>query len=1269
MNFLEKNKIEALKVLLASGDEIRSWAKGEVTKGETFSYRTYSPEPGGLFCERIFGPVHSYQCHCGKLKGIQYKGLTCPVCGVEIAPSSVRRERFGRIELEAPVVHIWYFKNNINYISLLLDMPSKDIEKVIYFVSYVVIDPKKTKLRYKQILSDDEYSNYKHHENLDFIAKKGGEAIKDLLDKVNLNDLKENALSKLKNGTRQEKTNAVRLLGVVEGMLKNGRKPSDMVLTVIPVIPPELRPLVPLEGGKYASDDLNELYRRVINRNIRLKKLREVNAPDIMLENEKRMLQEAVDSLFDNGRRPYPVMSSTKKPLRSLTDILKGKEGRFRENLLGKRVDYSGRAVIVVGPELKIDQCGVPKEMALELFKPFLIHELSGEKVNKRRAKELVENPTPEVWKAVEKLANNYVVLLNRAPTLHRLSIQAFKPVLIEGKALQISPLVCTPFNADFDGDQMAIHLPLSVAAQAEAQLLMLSSHNILSPAHGGSLDTPVQDMILGIYYLTLENDKSMVYKKILNSVIEVEMLLDRGVIKLHDKIKFFRNGKILETTPGRVIFNDKIIEGIFKDSEEDTFEFINEVVGKKQLEKIISSFFDKYGMIKTDILLDNLKEIGFNYATYSGISIGMNDIKIPKERKLLVDEGENATNYINEAFRDGLFSEDERYKKVVDKWTGLSEKIKDLVFNNFESFDPLYMMATSGARGSATQITQMAGIRGLMAGPTGKIIEFPIKSNLKEGLTVLEYFLSTHGARKGQADTALKTADSGYLTRRLVDVAHEIIVKEEDCSLRKVKATKIGEEMIEPLSEKIIGKVAAEDVEDPINHLTVIHKGDTISREQAELLDKFNIEGILIEDHVEGIDVEPVMETGEKPNVIIPLSAQIWGRYSSEDVFAPQETRILKVSKRILGKTLSENVVDEKGAVVVQKGRVITESIIEKLNKREIKEVQVFVGEPEILLHRNELIDKEKAKLIEEKGVTKIKVRSPVTCHTEHGVCAKCYGIDLSTRNSVKIGEAVGVVAAESIGEPGTQLTLRTFHTGGVAAEDITQGLPRVEELFSARIPKGKAIIAPSSGEVSYSIDKIKQVITINSGKGEKVKLQAPRDKKIKVKSGYVKVGDVLSDGPLDPKELLEIKGMNATVKYLIHEIVKVYHSQGVDINVKHLEVIIRRMFDKVEIIDPGDTYFYEGEIVNKVDVLCENRRAHENGKKIAKFKLLIQGITKSALSSDSFLSAASFQETPRVLAEAAIKGKVDLLRGMKESIIVGKKIPAGTNMGFEEE
>jgi DNA-directed RNA polymerase subunit beta' len=1267
---LENRNIEALKIVLASSEEIRQWSHGEVTKGETYSYRTYSPEPNGLFCERIFGPVHSYQCHCGKLKGIQYKGLVCSTCGVEILPSSVRRERFGHIELASPVVHIWYFKNNINYIGLLLDIPAKEIEKVIYFDSFVVVDPKKTKLRYKQILKDDEYRTYKS-EGLEFIAKKGGEAIKDLLERVDLNKLKEQALEKLKSGVKQDKIIAVRLLSVVEGLLANNRKPEDMVLTAVPVIPPDLRPLVPLEGGKYASDDLNELYRRVINRNNRLKKLFEVNAPDIMLQNEKRMLQEAVDALFDNGRRPYPVMSSTRKPLRSLTDILKGKEGRFRENLLGKRVDYSGRAVIVVGPDLKIDQCGVPKDMALELFKPFVIYELSKLGYNKRRAKELTENPTPEVWKAVEDLSKNYVVLLNRAPTLHRLSIQAFKPVLIEGKALQISPLVCTPFNADFDGDQMAIHLPLSISAQTEARLLMLSSHNILSPAHSEPLDTPVQDMVLGAYYLTLADEKGKVYPKLLSSPYEVELLYEKGVLRLHDKIRYFIEGEKIETTVGRVIFNSKIREGIFEEEEEDNkFKFINKPVDKKELEKIVSEFYDNFGLVKTDILLDNLKEIGFSYSTHAGISIGIDDVKIPEKRTKIVEQGDEKTAKINKNYEEGLLSEEDRYKKIVDVWQDVAKKVETAVFSNFDKFDPLYMMAISGARGSATQITQMSGMRGLMAGPTGKIIEFPIKSNLREGLTVLEYFLSTHGARKGQADTALKTADSGYLTRRLVDVAHEIIVKEEDCAVRTIYPTKIGEEVVENLSQKVIGKVSAEDVENPSNNTLFIHKGDTISVEQAELLDKFGIESIQIEDHIDGIEIEAITESGVTDKPIMSIADQIWGRYTAEDVFAPEAAASLKVSKKLIDTILAENIVDkETGEVIATKGEKINLDTVSRLKKFDIAEVKVYGSDPVLIIKRNQLITKEIAKQIESLGVKKVKVRSPITCKTDHGVCAKCYGLDLSSRKEVKVGESVGVVAAESIGEPGTQLTLRTFHTGGVAAEDITQGLPRVEELFSARSPKGKAIIASLSGKVEVIIDKVKQTIIITNSRGEKAKLVAPRDKKLKVKNGeYVRVGDILSDGSLDPRELLEIKGINFTARYLVQEIEKVYKSQGVDINVKHIEVIIKRMFDKVQIQNPGDTRFYEGEVVNRDDVLRINRIIQLEGKRIAKFRPILNGITKTALSSDSFLSAASFQETPRVLAEAAIKGKVDFLRGMKESVIIGKKIPAGTNMDFKK-
>lgn len=1267
---MESKEIEALKIVLASSEEIRQWSHGEVTKGETYSYRTYAPEPDGLFCERIFGSVHSYQCHCGKLKGIQYKNLVCSTCGVEILPSSVRRERFGHIELASPVVHIWYFKNNINYIGLLLDIPAKEVEKVIYFDSYVVVDPKETKLRYKQILKDDEYRTYKS-EGYNFVAKKGGEAIKDLLERVDLNKLKEHAIEKLKSGVKQEKIIAVRLLGVVEGLLANNRKSEDMVLTAVPVIPPDLRPLVPLEGGKYASDDLNELYRRVINRNNRLKKLFEVNAPDIMLQNEKRMLQEAVDALFDNGRRPYPVMSSTRKALRSLTDILKGKEGRFRENLLGKRVDYSGRAVIVVGPDLKIDQCGIPKEMALELFKPFVIYELSKLGFNKRRAKELVENPTPEVWKAVEDLSKNYAVLLNRAPTLHRLSIQAFKPILIEGKAIQISPLVCTPFNADFDGDQMAIHLPLSISAQTEARLLMLSSHNILSPAHSEPLDTPVQDMVLGSYYLTLENEESKIYKKLLDNTYEVELLYEKGIMGLHNRIRYLIDGEVIETTIGRVIFNSKIREGIFgEDNDDSQFQFINKVVDKKQLGTIVSDFYDRFGLVKTDILLDNLKEIGFNYSTYAGISIGLDDVKIPVKRNKIVTGGDDKTDNINRNYEEGLLSEEDRYKKIVDVWQDVAKKVENAVFSNFAKFDPLYMMANSGARGSATQITQMSGMRGLMAGPTGKIIEFPIKSNLREGLSVLEYFLSTHGARKGQADTALKTADSGYLTRRLVDVAHEIIVKEDDCSVRTVYPTTIGNDIIESLSQKVIGKVSAEDVEDPNSKAIFVHSGDTISAEQAELLNKFAIKSIKIEDHIDGILISSITEGGAIDKPVLSLSEQIWGRYAAEDVFEPQETALMKLSKKLVKKVLAENVIEkDTGEVLASKGDSVNSKLLTSLEKHGIDKVKIYKSEPNLIIKRNQLIDKELAAIIESLGIKEIKVRSPITCKTDHGVCVKCYGIDLSSRKEVKVGESVGVIAAESIGEPGTQLTLRTFHTGGIAAEDITQGLPRVEELFSARSPKGKAIISSLSGKVDVSIDKVKQTINITNSRGEKVKLIAPRDKKLRVKTGdSVRVGQILSDGSLDPRELLEIKGRNFTARYLVEEIEKVYKSQGVDINVKHIEVIIKRMFDKVQVKNPGGTQFYEGEVVNKDDALTVNRLTRLDGGKIATFRPIINGITKTALSSDSFLSAASFQETPRVLAEAAIKGKVDLLRGMKESIIVGKKIPAGTNMNFKK-
>ncbi len=1263
---MNKNDIEALQILLASSEDIKKWSHGEVKKAETYSYRTYTPEPDGLFCEKIFGPVHSYQCHCGKMKGIQYAGLTCPRCGVEILPSNVRRERFGHIELSSPVVHIWYFKNNINYVGLLLGMLAKDVEKVIYFVSYVVIDPKKTKLRKKQLLTDEEYRLYKL-EGYDFVAKKGGEAILDLLRQIDLRKARDEALEKLKKGSKQEKIIAVRLLGVVEGLLKNNRKAEDIVLIRVPVIPPDLRPLVTLEGGKYASDDLNELYRRVINRNNRLKKLTDANAPDIMLQNEKRMLQEAVDALFDNGRRAYPVLGPSKRPLRSLTDILKGKEGRFRENLLGKRVDYSGRAVITIGPDLKLDQCGVPKEMALELFKPFVVYELSKLGYNKKRAKELIESPTPEVWKVLEQVSKNYVMLLNRAPTLHRLSIQAFKPVLIEGKVIQISALVCTPFNADFDGDQMAIHLPLSFAAQTEARTLMLSSHNILSPANSNPLDGPVQDMVLGSYYMTLESRDKNQYPHLLDSPSEVESLYEKGILKLHDKIRYLTDGKKIETTVGRVLFNDKIREEIFDSSEEaKRFKFINQTVGKKELNKIISDFYSEFGLVKTDILLDNLKDLGFKEATHAGISIGLNDVKMPPEREKIINNGEKESTKVNEVYEQGLLTEEERYRRVISIWQETAKKIEESVFNYFDEYDSVYMMANSGARGNKAQITQMSGMRGLMAGPTGKIIEFPIKSNLREGLTVLEYFLSTHGARKGQADTALKTADSGYLTRRLVDVAHSLIVKEEDCAIERIKPIKIGDETIEPLSVRVVGRVAAEDVEDSSAHSIIIQKGDVISKEQAELLDKLNIPSVLIENSVSGIDVEEIKEGN---TIILSLSEQIWGRYAAEDVYSPLMKEKKRVTKKLIGSAIAEEIVDKaSGEILADDGDILNEELYSLLKAHKIKNVLLYAGDKKLIVKRNELIDEEKAKLIESLGVKKVKVRSPITCNADHGICAKCYGLDLSSRKHVNIGEAVGVVAAESIGEPGTQLTLRTFHTGGAAVADITTGLPRVEELFSARSPRGKALIAPLTGKIEINIEKTKKIVVIVNKDGKKDKITTTRDKKLNVKSGdVVKVGDILSEGPLDPSELLRIKGITVAARYLIQEIEKVYKSQGVDINIKHIELIVKQMLSKVRIVNAGDTNFYEGEIVGRDEVLVANKVARASGGKIASFEVLVQSITKSALSSDSFLSAASFQETPRVLAEAAIKGKVDLLRGMKESIIVGKKIPAGTNLKAE--
>ena len=1134
------NNFERIKIGLASPDQIRAWSHGEVKKPETINYRTLKPERDGLFCERIFGPTKDWECHCGKYKRVRYKGVVCDRCGVEVTRSKVRRERLGHIELAAPVSHIWYFKGIPSRMGLLLDMSPRSLEKVLYFVSYIVIDPGETPLLKKQTLTETEYREARDKYGNEFKAGMGAEAIKELLAEIDLDELAAELKAEIKDSTGQRRIRALRRLEVVESFRKSGNRPEWMIMDVIPVIPPELRPMVQLDGGRFATSDLNDLYRRVINRNNRLKRLLELGAPDIIVRNEKRMLQEAVDALIDNGRRGRPVTGPGNRPLKSLSDMLKGKQGRFRQNLLGKRVDYSGRSVIVVGPELKLHQCGLPKEMALELFKPFVMKKLVADGVahNIKSAKRMVERVKPEVWDVLEEVIKEHPVLLNRAPTLHRLGIQAFEPVLVEGRAIQIHPLVCTAYNADFDCDQMAVHVPLSAEAQAEARLLMLASHNILNPKDGKPVVVPTQDMVIGSYYLTVDKPGAKGEGKKFSNPEEVIMAYEAGVIELHAKInvRYRLRGEIiyLETTAGRIIFNEEIPEEL---------RFINHLVDKKGLGKIVTESYRKLGYEKTGQLLDGLKKLGFHYANKAGLTIGVVDITVPKEKQEILEEADRMVNDIETKYRRGLITEDERYQKVVDIWNAATDSVTKKLVDTLEAsqFNHVYMMAKSGARGNIQQIRQLAGMRGLMADPSGRIIDLPIKANFREGLTVLEYFISTHGARKGLADTALRTADSGYLTRRLVDVCQDVIVREDDCGTDDgvyVTDIKDGTDIIEKLEDRILGRIAAEDVVDP--------------------------------------------NTGE---------------------------------------------------ILVAKNQEITEEMADSIAKAKI---------------------------------AKVKVRSILTCRTRHGVCTKCYGRNLATNKIVDIGEAVGIIAAQSIGEPGTQLTMRTFHTGGVAGEDITQGLPRVEELFEARRPKGQAIITEIDGIVEVRDNKGRREIeVVNEDTGERQVYPITYQARIKVQTGdKVYAGDELTEGPINPHDLIKVKGMEGAQLYLLQEVQKVYRMQGVEINDKHIEVVIRQMLRKVKIEESGDTDLLPGSLVDIFEFEEENAKVTAQGGQPATAKRVLLGITKASLATDSFLSAASFQETTRVLTEAAIKGKVDPLLGLKENVIIGKLIPAGTGM-----
>jgi DNA-directed RNA polymerase subunit beta' len=1152
----EFNNFDAIQIGLASPEQIREWSRGEVKKPETINYRTLKPERDGLFCERIFGPMKDWECHCGKYKRVRYKGIVCDRCGVEVTKAKVRRERMGHIELAAPVSHIWYFKGIPSRMGLILDMSPRSLEKILYFASYVVLDPKETPLLKKQLLNEKEYREAvdKYGEQ-NFTAGMGAESVKILLEEIPLERQSIELKEELKTSTGQKKIRIIRRLEVVESFRKSGNRPDWMIIDVIPVIPPDLRPMVQLDGGRFATSDLNDLYRRVINRNNRLKKLLDLGAPDIIVRNEKRMLQEAVDALIDNGRRGRPVTGPGNRPLKSLSDMLKGKQGRFRQNLLGKRVDYSGRSVIVVGPELKMYQCGLPKEMALELFKPFVMKKLvqGGVAHNIKSAKRMVERAMPQVWDVLEEVIQDHPVLLNRAPTLHRLGIQSFQPVLVEGRAIKLHPLVCTAYNADFDGDQMAVHVPLSVEAQAEARFLMLAAGNILKPSDGKPVCVPTQDMVLGSYYLTMEKEMPEgSVKRSFYSTDEAIMAYQLKEISVHEKIKVritkktddgLRSG-IIETTVGKVIFNESVPQDLgFVDRSNPANEFLLEVdflVNKKSLGNIVDKCYMKYGPTDTSIMLDNIKAKGYHYSSVGAITVATSDMIVPEAKKTLLADADDTVNKIEKMYKRGFISGEERYERVIEKWTKTTEEIADALMDSLDKFNPIFMMADSGARGSKSQIKQLAGMRGLMASPSGKILELPIRASFKEGLDVLEYFISTHGARKGNADTALKTADSGYLTRRLVDVSQDVIVRHEDCGAD---------------------------------------------------------EGFLVSE----------IKEGNEP--IEPLRERLTGRYSAQDIISP-----------ITG---------------------------------------------EVLVYKNAYMDADVAEKVEKSGVKKVKIRSVFTCKAKVGVCAKCYGMNMGTAQKINIGEAVGIVAAQSIGEPGTQLTMRTFHTGGVAGADITQGLPRVEELFEARKPKGLAIVTEVSGTARMEDTKKKRTIIITSDSGEEVSYDIPFGSRLKVSNGeQVSAGDEITEGSVNPHDIMRIKGIEGVRNYLLSEVQKVYRLQGVDINDKHLEVVIRQMTRKVKILESGDTELLPGTLIDIFDFVGENEKARLVGGEEAKGEQSLLGITKAALATDSFLSAASFQETTRVLTDAAIKGKIDPLLGLKENVIIGKLIPAGTGM-----
>ena len=1373
---LDVNEFDSMRIGLASPEQILEWSHGEVKKPETINYRTLKPERDGLFCERIFGPTKDWECHCGKYKRIRHKGVVCDKCGVEVTRAKVRRERMGHIQLATPVSHIWYFKGIPSRMGLILDVSPRSLERVLYFASYIVVDPAGSPLAKRQLLSEQEYREYEAQFNeegytiggksvvIETVAQRnerlaivreaqrkerynaalredatipeadkeyeeltreeryelgateeilfvcidmGAEAVKALLSELDLEQLNAELREELNTASGQRKIRAVRRLEVVEAFRQSGNRPEWMIMDVVPVIPPELRPMVQLDGGRFATSDLNDLYRRVINRNNRLKRLLDLGAPDIIVRNEKRMLQEAVDALIDNGRRGRPVTGPGNRPLKSLSDMLKGKQGRFRQNLLGKRVDYSGRSVIVVGPELKMHQCGLPKEMALELFKPFVMKRLveRGQASNIKAAKRQVERVGPGVWESLEEVIKEHPVLLNRAPTLHRLGIQAFEPILWEGRAIKLHPLVCTAFNADFDGDQMACHLPLSVEAQSEARTLMLSVHNILSTKDGKPVAVPSQDMILGTYYLTVVREDTRDKAKTFATYDEVMLAYDSHVIGLQDilYIRLPEHGRV-ETTAGRLIFNNALFPELWQyEQKEDGTYTLGKVMDKKTVGKLVDQCFQLFGNEKTAELLDRIKSLGYSFARRAGMTVAIADIKVPEEKFDLLDTAEQEVEKVSRLYRRGLITEEERYRKTIQLWTKATEDVTDAMMDNMardkDGFNPVYMMAISGARGNKQQIRQLAGMRGLMADPSGRIIDLPIKANFKEGLTVLDYFTSSHGARKGLADTALRTADSGYLTRRLVDVSQDVIVREDDCDVvgidlvrERARLATSPRQALEMLKDKLIGRVLDKDVVNvETGELAV--PAETILDEQslADIADA-GVTAISLRGAHLGSDSD-INHTNLVQKILL-------GESDDSIRATLKETMV----QNMLNKDTVNAIVDSNGVEIYPADTRLTEEGIEAILNSDVKEVQVRnneingieveaivegTGIIEPLKDRivgriaaEELINKETGDVIvplngeitEEladevvKHYDVVKIRSVLTCRSPYGVCRKCYGRDLGTGDQVQVGEAVGIIAAQSIGEPGTQLTMRTFHTGGVAGDDITQGLPRVEELFEARKPKRNAIIAENEGVVRVVPNEGKKgtnTIFITGEDGIELDYLIPYGSRIIVKDGdVVSLGARLTEGSINPHDIMRVMGTQATQRYLVYEVQKVYKSQGVEINDKHIEVIVRQMLHKVKIETAGDADMLPGDMIDINTFDEENRRLTLNGRENATGKRTLLGITKAALATDSFLSAASFQETTRVLTDAAIKGKIDPLLGLKENVIIGKLIPAGTGM-----